>query len=168
MNHVLRKNVQWESTIEINLGPSDAIWRWRSWSTLVQVMACCLTAPSHYLNQCWLIISKVLWHSSQDIIIRRFKDSNQRSKIENCIFKITLRSPRGQWVNTRCRQHEVNSNPGNPTLWSGVPQTRITNLSVRAPQAANQRKSYNYLKYCIHGFLSILCTLVKVASTRSW
>ena len=40
-----------------SLGPSDAIWRWRSWSTLVQVMACCLTAPSHYLNQCWLIIS---------------------------------------------------------------------------------------------------------------
>ena len=31
------------------LGPSDAIWCWRS--TLVQVMACCLTAPSHYLNQ---------------------------------------------------------------------------------------------------------------------
>ena len=24
-----------------------------SWSTLVQVMACCLTAPSHYLNQMW-------------------------------------------------------------------------------------------------------------------
>ena len=26
-------------------------------STLVQIMACCLTAPSHYLNPCWLIIS---------------------------------------------------------------------------------------------------------------
>ena len=63
--------------VRINsLGPSDAIWRWRSWSTLVQVMACCLTAPSHYLNQCWLIISKVLWHSSEDIIIR-FEDTNQ-------------------------------------------------------------------------------------------
>ena len=38
--------------IEINsLRPSDAIWRQRSGSTLVQVMACCLTAPSHYLNQ---------------------------------------------------------------------------------------------------------------------
>ena len=60
-----------------SLGPSDAIWPWRSWSTLVQVMACCLMAPSHYLNQCWLIISKVLWHSSEDIIIRRFEDSNQ-------------------------------------------------------------------------------------------
>ena len=60
-----------------SLGPSDAIWHWRSWSTLVQVMACCLMAPSHYLNQCWLIISKVLWHSSEDIIIKRFEDTNQ-------------------------------------------------------------------------------------------
>ena len=46
-----------------SLRPSDAIWRWRSRSTLAQVMACCLTAPSHYLNQCWLMISEVLWHS---------------------------------------------------------------------------------------------------------
>ena len=59
-----------------SLGPSDAIWHWRPWSTLVQVMACGLTAPSHYLNQCWLIISKVLWHSSEDIIIRRFEDTS--------------------------------------------------------------------------------------------
>ena len=42
-----------------SLRPSDAIWGHRSGSTLAQVMACCLTAPSHYLNQCWLIISKV-------------------------------------------------------------------------------------------------------------
>ena len=27
-------------------------------------MACCLTAPSHYVNQHWLIIRLVLWHSS--------------------------------------------------------------------------------------------------------
>ena len=60
-----------------SLGPSDTIWRGRSWSTMVQVMACCLMAPSHYLNQCWLIISKVLWHSSEDIIIRRSEDTNQ-------------------------------------------------------------------------------------------
>ena len=46
-----------------SLGPSDAIWRQRSGSTLAQVMACCLMAPSHYLNQCWLIISEVQWHS---------------------------------------------------------------------------------------------------------
>ena len=47
-----------------SLWPSDAIWRQRSGSTLAQVMACCLTAPSHYLNQCWLIISKIQLHSS--------------------------------------------------------------------------------------------------------
>ena len=48
-----------------SLGPSDAMWWQRSGSTLAQVMACCLTPPSHYLNQCWLIISKVEWHSSK-------------------------------------------------------------------------------------------------------
>ena len=49
-----------------SLWPSDTIWRQRSGSTLAQAMACCLTAPSHYLNQCWLIISGVLWHSSDN------------------------------------------------------------------------------------------------------
>ena len=39
------------------LWPSDAIWRQRSGSTLAQAKAFCLTAPSHYLNQCWFIIS---------------------------------------------------------------------------------------------------------------
>ena len=46
-----------------SLCPSDAIWQHRSGSTLAQVMACCLTAPSHYLNQCWLIISEVQWRA---------------------------------------------------------------------------------------------------------
>ena len=45
-----------------SLWPSVAIWQHRSGSTLAQVMACCLTAPSHYLHQCWLIISGVQWH----------------------------------------------------------------------------------------------------------
>ena len=51
-------------TVLLNsLWPSDVIWRQGSRSTLAQVMACCLIAPSHYLNQCWLMISEVLWHS---------------------------------------------------------------------------------------------------------
>ena len=53
-----------------SLWPSDTIWRHKSGSILDQVMACCLTAPSHYLNQCWLIISKVQWHSSECIFTR--------------------------------------------------------------------------------------------------
>ena len=46
-----------------SLGPRDAIGRHISGSTLAQVMACCLPAPSLYPNQCWLITSKVQWHT---------------------------------------------------------------------------------------------------------
>ena len=45
------------------LWPGDAIWRHRTWSALVQIMACCPTSPSHYMKQCWLIISEVFWPS---------------------------------------------------------------------------------------------------------
>ena len=37
----------------------------KSGLTLVQIMTCCLMAPSHYLDQCWLIINKVQRHSSE-------------------------------------------------------------------------------------------------------
>ena len=52
------------------LWPCDDIWRHRTWSTMVQVMACCLTATSHYLNLCWLPISDFLWHSPHDDVIK--------------------------------------------------------------------------------------------------
>ena len=42
-----------------------AIWQNRSGSILAQVIACGLTAPNHYLNQCWLIITKAQWNSSE-------------------------------------------------------------------------------------------------------
>ena len=59
------------STHQFNsLWPNDAIWRHRSRSTLAQVMACCLTTPSHYLIQCWLIFSKVQWHSVEGTLTR--------------------------------------------------------------------------------------------------
>ena len=60
-----------------SLWPGDAIWRHGTRSTLAQVMVCCLTAPSHYLNQCWLVISEVPWYSSQGIIIRWCEDANR-------------------------------------------------------------------------------------------
>ena len=48
-----------------SLWPSDTIWRHRSGSPVAQVMAYCLMAPSHYLNQCWLAISEVLWRAPE-------------------------------------------------------------------------------------------------------
>ena len=41
------------------LWPSDIIWQ----QGLVQVITCCLVAPSYYLNQRWPIIIEVVWHS---------------------------------------------------------------------------------------------------------
>ena len=52
----------------IIIWPSDAIWWHGPGSTLAQVMACCLKAPSHYLHQCWLIFKGVLWHSLESNI----------------------------------------------------------------------------------------------------
>ena len=48
-----------------SLWPSDDIWHHRTWSTLVQVMASCLTTQSQCLNQWCLFICDVLWHSTE-------------------------------------------------------------------------------------------------------
>ena len=53
----------------------------RSRSTLAQVMTYCLTVPSHYLNQCWLLISEVLWHSPK---------SKWVSKLLFCIMSLKI------------------------------------------------------------------------------
>ena len=55
--------------------PIDTTWHHRTWSTLVQVMACCLMAPSHYPNQCWFIISEILWYFLKAISLEIFKIS---------------------------------------------------------------------------------------------
>ena len=46
--------LRWSWGYNNSLWLSDIMWQhYRSGSTVVQVMACCLTTPSHYLNQ-WL------------------------------------------------------------------------------------------------------------------
>ena len=81
---------------------SDVIWRHRTWSTLVQVMACCLTAPNNLLNQRWLIIS-VFWRStaaiSQDIL--------KISGID-CSLKITAVPRRVKFKVWRCFTFVIN------------------------------------------------------------
>ena len=82
----------------IPLWQSDAIWCQTTWSTLVQVMACCLTAPSHYLNQCWIVIKGALWHSPKRNFRVIAKEINLEIEFENHPFKITVTASRGQWV----------------------------------------------------------------------
>ena len=50
------------------------LWRHRSGSILAHIMACCLTAASHYHNQCWLIIDGVLLHSPKTNSTERARD----------------------------------------------------------------------------------------------
>ena len=51
------------NTIQINIQvcifteQRSKYWPTVTWSPLVQTMACCITASSHYLNQCWLIVN---------------------------------------------------------------------------------------------------------------
>ena len=81
-----------------SLWPNDAIWWHRPRSTLAQVMACCLMALSHYLNQCWLFISKIQWHSSAGNFTRDTSAINHQNELQNYLPKISLKSPRDQWV----------------------------------------------------------------------
>ena len=78
--------------------PSDAIQRHGSGSTLAQVMACCLTAPSHYQNQWWLIIGGVSWHSLGANSLEKLSDIYPGYEFEYYKFKSTAASPRDQWV----------------------------------------------------------------------
>ena len=72
-------------------------------NTIAQVYilgACCLLVPSHYLTQCWLLISEILRHSPKS----NFTSSGQAMAVyyqwvEDNSFKMTEISRRGLWVN---------------------------------------------------------------------
>ena len=64
----------------------DSLWPQRSASTLAQVMDCCLVAPNHYLNQCWLLISSVLRFN--DIHLRAI--SQPMPKLLFCIMSLKI------------------------------------------------------------------------------
>ena len=83
----------WNSLSINTLWPSGGIWRHWSRSTLAQIMDYYLTAPSYYRNQCWFLISEILWHSPGN----NFTMYAQATILYT--FKITATSPRGQWVN---------------------------------------------------------------------
>ena len=69
----------------------------RQWtgSTLIQVMACCLMAPSQNLKQCWLVISKVQGQSPEDNFTRDTSASTYINRLENYLETIPSKSPMG-------------------------------------------------------------------------
>ena len=66
---------------------SDAIWRHRSGSTVVQEMACCLMATSNQLNKSWLTTNGIQWRSHE----RNFTEQKRpKIPISKTRLKITL------------------------------------------------------------------------------
>ena len=68
-------------------------------------MAFCLTARNHYLNQWWLLMSEVLWHSFESNFTASAQGTLLYNEFKNFTFKIPATSPRGQWVNSQKPPH---------------------------------------------------------------
>ena len=83
---ILHEHMIFQHTVNMvnPLWPSDTIQRHRSGSILVHGMAWCLTAPSHYLNQCWLFIDEVLWHSTESNFTASAKVTVLYNVFANC------------------------------------------------------------------------------------
>ena len=96
---VMRKTFSWHGVTVVNSSPpSPAYMRQETGSALVQVMACRLTAPSHYLNQYWLIVNwtlmnKFQWYFNRHSII--FIDENA---FKNVVCDFSAKLSRGRWV----------------------------------------------------------------------
>ena len=89
---------EWSLSYFNPLWPSNAKWQKRSGSTEAQVMACCLMAPSHYLNQCWLIISEVQYTFILGQFHKRCLNHQSLKSVWKLHIKISFKFPRGQWV----------------------------------------------------------------------
>ena len=77
-----------------SLWSSDTIWWHKSGSILAQIMACRLTALSHYLNQ---MLTNVCSGIHQTNFTSCYK-LNLKHMFEDYTFKITTTSLRVQWV----------------------------------------------------------------------
>ena len=87
---------------------SDIIWWHRSGSALVQVMACCLKAPSHYPDQCWLIINEACWHLADGNFTETVLEITHKKVSGNDLFENTAPSPRDLWVEgAYCRWWDI-------------------------------------------------------------
>ena len=92
-----------------SLWPSDATWQHRSVSTLTQTMACCLTAASHYLNQCWLLFRGTCGiHPRLRIYIY----------IYICVYMYIWIYKTAIWIHKKEKQNKSNQPTEQINLWS--------------------------------------------------
>ena len=73
-------------------------------------MACRLSAPSHYLNQCWVIVNWTLRNKFQWNSNHNTKLFIHRNASENIICEMAAILPRGKWVATNMQQAITRTN----------------------------------------------------------
>ena len=81
---------------------SGTIWC-MIWSTLTQMRTFCLTALGHNLNQCWLIISEVLWYSPEGNFTGNAQHINLQNILQNHTWKMIAISQSIEYINVHIR-----------------------------------------------------------------
>ena len=146
----------------------------------------CVMASSYYLNQCWLTIKGVLWHSPESKL-RNAHDFNpqhifKRSHVQNCTL-----FPWGQWVQkdtTRTEYYIFNAlsffrqvaSPHHPTMqWHShfcpfsVTSADMWNLTIFADQLlvcmCHGYHRANYIAHANQGKSCMGRTLLVLADT---
>ena len=131
-----------------------AIWHRTSWSTLVQVMACCLTAPSHYLNQCWLNIHKILWNLLQGNIYLNTQDITPPVMFEIYTFDITATAPRGQHICVSkltiiCSDNGLSPGRHQAIIWANAEILLIGPLGTNFNEISIKIHTFSFKKICL-------------------
>ena len=142
----------------LTLWPSDTMWRQTSRLTLAQVMAWCLTAPSHnWTNVDWPSVK------SKDIHIRAISQEMPQTSItkiqfENCISKISLKFPRGQWVNIWYPLYLQ-------SVWQSIQLVRSERCMCLQCRGTPQQLS---ARQKVSGFRFDIINLIQTQSSKIW
>ena len=124
-------------------------------------MASCRTAPSHYLNQCWLIINEVLWHSLDVSFTGNAEDIYPSYEFKNLRLYLNLIS---QCVNMWLAIILMNADPvdwsiyssHNKNKWTLWDQNKMSNiLQITFSNAFSEKKVVVFqIKFLLSLFLS--------------
>ena len=98
-------------------------------------MVRCLMSQDHYLNQCWLLISKVLWHSLKSDFTASAKANVMYIQFEKYTSWITAASLRGQSLQWRHNERGGASNHETSPLFAQL----LVQAQIKTKQTSKLR-----------------------------
>ena len=119
----------------------------------VPVMACCQTAPSHYLNQCWLALDEVLQHPFQgNVYLDTLYINPQLCSKSVKSFEIRATSSRGPWASYQIRKiagYACAGNTGNV-----FPATDLKRKPLVSDPGMHHSTCATHVPWCMSGSLT--------------